>query len=204
MDPLVDGIATGHHGHPRKPTPKSAANSDGGIPSEICLPPSIALNKGEIAALTLAIRQLGVGSQGGAEALAIFHQHSTTFGIPLARIKVDEKKCFAMIEWKAVREAARQFLSKHAGPADWKHRAFSYVEQEGLPPMPKDRGAEQGDVDGPCSLALGVVAAQTRGNLAAQQAAGLIPWIGICDSTDFFALHAEHASRTQQLSRNGR
>ena len=38
----------------------------------------------------------------------------------------------------------------------------SFVEQEGLPPMPKDRGAEQGDVDGSleCSLGLGMVAAE--------------------------------------------
>ena len=34
----------------------------------------LALSEGEIAALTTAMRQLGVGSQGGAEALAIFHQ----------------------------------------------------------------------------------------------------------------------------------
>ena len=31
-------------------------------------------SEGEIAALTTTMRQLGVGSQGGAEALAIFHQ----------------------------------------------------------------------------------------------------------------------------------
>ena len=34
----------------------------------------LALSEGEIAALTAAMRQLGVGSQGGAEALAVFHQ----------------------------------------------------------------------------------------------------------------------------------
>ena len=34
----------------------------------------LALSEGEIAALTTAMRQLGVGSQGGAEALASFHQ----------------------------------------------------------------------------------------------------------------------------------
>ena len=40
--------------------------------------------------------------------------------------------------------------------------------------MPKDRGAEQGDVDGPLerSLALGMMAAETRWRIAAQQAAG--------------------------------
>ena len=102
----------------------------------------LALNKGEIAALTLAMRQLGVGSHGGAEALAIFHQPSTTFGIPLARIKVDDKKSFGTIECKAAREGARQLLPKHAGPADWKHRAFSNVEQEGLPPL-TDRAASK-------------------------------------------------------------
>ena len=39
--------------------------------------------------------------------------------------------------------------------------------------MPKDRGAEQGDVDGPleCSLALGMVAAEARLHVAVQQAA---------------------------------
>ena len=50
----------------------------------------LALNEGEIAALTTAVRQLGVGSQGRAEALAIFHQlifdewTSRTLGAPLA------------------------------------------------------------------------------------------------------------------------
>ena len=89
---------------------------------------------------------------------------------PLARIKVDEKHCIAMIEWNAVREAASRFLLKHTAAA-WKHRKLSYVEQEGLLPMPKDRGAEQGDVDGSleCSPARGMVAAETRGTL---------PWIG--------------------------
>ena len=66
---------------------------------------------------------------------------------PQARIKVDEKNCFGMIEWKAVREAALRFLPKHTAAA-WKHRELSHVEQEVHPPMPKDRGAEQADVDG--------------------------------------------------------
>ena len=44
------------------------------------------------------VRQLGVGSQGGAEALAIFQQipydewAASSLNEPLARIKVDEKK----------------------------------------------------------------------------------------------------------------
>ena len=72
---------------------------------------------------------------------------------PLARIKVDEKNCFGMIEWNAVRKAAGHFLPKHVATAGWRHRTLSHVEQEGLPPTPKRRGAEQGDVDGPQSAA---------------------------------------------------
>ena len=70
-----------------------------------------------------------------------------------------------------MREAASRFLPKHTAAAEWQHRSLSHVEQKGLSPMPKDRGAEQGDVDGPleCSLALGMVAAETRGRVAAQQ-----------------------------------
>ena len=125
----------------------------------------LALSEGEIAALTTAMRQLGVGSQGGAEAFAIFHQllHDEwaegSLTEPFARVKVDDKNCSGMIEWKAA-------------AAEWKHRNLSHVEQDGFLPVPKDRGAEHGDVDSPleCSLALGMVAAETRGRMAAQQA----------------------------------
>ena len=66
--------------------------------------------------------------------------------------------------------------------------------------MPKDRGAEQGDVDGPleCSLALGMVAAEARGRIAAQQAAATLPWIGVNDSTEEQRLQADHAARLQE------
>ena len=79
----------------------------------------LALSEGEIAALTTSMRQIGVGTPGGAEALAIFHQllydewmTGSLMGPP-ARIKVDERNCIGMIEWKAVREAASRFLPKH-------------------------------------------------------------------------------------------
>ena len=72
-----------------------------------------------IAALTTSMRQIGVGTQGGAEALANFHQLLYDEWITgsrnesLARIKVDEKNCFEIIEWRVVREAASRFLPKH-------------------------------------------------------------------------------------------
>ena len=58
----------------------------------------LALSEADIAALTTSIRQFGVGTPGGAEALAIFHQllydewMMGSLGGPLARIQVDEKK----------------------------------------------------------------------------------------------------------------
>ena len=99
----------------------------------------LALSEGEIATFTASVRHLGVGSQGGADALAISHQiifdgwTSGTLDTPLARIKVDETNCFGMIEYGAVRNSASNLLPKYAA------RQL----------MPKDRGAEQGDVDGP-------------------------------------------------------
>ena len=60
----------------------------------------LALSEGEIAALTVAMRQLGVGSRGGPKTLAIFHQliydewASGSLNEPLVTIKVDEKNSF--------------------------------------------------------------------------------------------------------------
>ena len=117
----------------------------------------LALSDREIAVLTTSMRQIGVGTPGWRGHLSSAPPgREGSLGGPLARIQVDQKNCFGMIEWKAVREAASRFLPKHtAAAATWKHRNLSHVEQEWLSPMPKDRGAEQGDVDGPleCSLA---------------------------------------------------
>ena len=77
-----------------------------------------ALSEGEIATLTAAVRQLGVGSQGGAEALAIFNElifggwASGPLDMPLARIKVDNRNCFGLTEWGAVRNSESSFSSK--------------------------------------------------------------------------------------------
>ena len=85
----------------------------------------LALSEGEIAALMTAMWQFGVGQ--------VLHDEwaSGSLNDALARIKVDEKNFFAMIEWKVVREAASRFLPKHTAAAVWKHRNLSHVEQEG-------------------------------------------------------------------------
>ena len=137
-----------------------------------------------------AARQLGNGARGGTEALAIFHQliydewMAGGLSVPLVRIKVDEKNCFGRLEWAAIREASRRSLPRHAAVACWKHGATSFVEQEGDDPTPQDRGAEQGDVDGPleCSLVLATVACETRTKVAGLQRNGVLPWVS--DSTD--------------------
>ena len=162
----------------------------------------LALSEGEIAAPTTTMRQIQVGTPGGAEALATHHQllydewMTGSLSGPLARIKVDEKNCFGMIEWQAVREAASRFLPKHTAAAAWKHRNVSFVEQEGLSPLPKDRGAEQGDVDGllECSLA----EVEARGSIAARQLAGTHPWIGVNDYAEEQRLRVDHAARMQE------
>ena len=76
------------------------------------------------------------------------------------------------------------------------------LSQDGLAPMPKDRGAEQGDADGPleCSLALGMVAAETWGRVAARQASGSLPRIGVDDPSDVQRLQAERAVRLQETA----
>ena len=67
-------------------------------------------------------------------------------------------------------------LSRQPSPsvAGWKHRALSFMEK-GVTSIPKDRGAERGDVDGPlvCSLALGVSRSLKLNYLLR------VPWIGV-------------------------
>ena len=148
----------------------------------------LALSEGEIAALTAAMRLLAVGSQGAPGALAIFHQlvdvrntgHTTGpnhLGL-LSRVQC------------GTRQAPP--LQKHAAVAGWKHRALSFMEQEGVQQMPTDRGAEQGNVDGrsECSLALGMVAAEARLRVAEQQAART-------PTTELADLRSIHSSSTR-------
>ena len=65
---------------------------------------------------------------------------------------MNEQNCFGIIKWSAVRNSASGLLPKHTVVAGGKHRAISIVEQEVVEAMPKDRGAEKGDVGGPLQL----------------------------------------------------
>ena len=101
-----------------------------------------------------------------------------------------------------LRSGISRSLSHHGKIAAWKHRNLSHVEQEGLAPMPKDRGVEQGDVDGPLeySLALGMVAAETRERVAVQHASGSLPRIGVDSHSDVKRLQTEHAVKLQETA----
>ena len=122
--------------------------------------------KSDLGRVMWTMRQLGVGAPGGAEAPALFHQllYEAWAGgqLPrtLDRIKIEETNCFGSLEWPAIRKAALEALPRHFLALCWKHEKASSVMQPGIPLLPKDRGAEQGDVDGPleCALTLGQVA----------------------------------------------
>ena len=63
-----------------------------------------------------------------------------------------------------MRNSASSLLPQHAAVAGWKHRARVLWSIKVSSRCPLDRGAEQGDVDGPseCSLTFGSVAAEAR------------------------------------------
>ena len=70
-----------------------------------------------------------------------------------------------------------------------------------MPPLPKDRGAEQGDVDGPleCSLALSSVAMEARGSVARLQRQDVLPWCA-ADGIGIAAARADYDQRSQLAS----
>ena len=89
------------------------------------LPNTSALSEGEIAALTTSMRQLGVGSQGGAEALAKFHQFICAEWVPIpfgaaGRNQSCLKNCSGMVKWNAAQQRVTFFPStlRRGGPAN--------------------------------------------------------------------------------------
>ena len=45
-----------------------------------------------------------------------------------------------------------------------------------------------------------MVAAETHGRVAAQQAAGSLPWVGVDDPSETQRLQAEHAAKMQKVA----
>ena len=135
------------------------------------------------------LRQYGVGVQGGMEALALFHQllyrmwSGGTLARPLVRIKVDEKNCFGSLEWDAVRRAMRDTLPHMQLAVCYKHRWASHVEMGEGGKLAKDRGAEQGDVDGPLEAAvtLGRVAVWAKEGVHDAQKRGEADWVDVAN-----------------------
>ena len=148
------------------------------------------LHGGDIGKVMTDLRQFGCGMPGGTETMSIFHQlifdlwKDGAITRPLARVKIDEKNCFGMLEWRAIRTAVKKTLPQHHAVACFKHAATSFVEQLDIDAVGKDRGAEQGDVDGPleCSLTLGQVASAARMPIHNRQRNGELPWASACIS----------------------
>ena len=164
----------------------------------------LALSEGETAAFTTSMRQIGVGTPGGAEGLAMFHQllhdewmTGSLIG-PLARIKVDEKKL--LLGWSNGRQRARR--RRGSSQSTWQQLRGNI----GTCPMLNRKGSRQcrrievqsKETPLECSLALEMVAAETRGSIAARQAAGTLPWIGVNDSAEEQRLQKDHAARLQE------
>ena len=118
---------------------------------------------------------------------------------PLARIKIDETNCFGRLEWPAIRAAAHRELPRHAAVAGWKHKDPSYVEQDAAAPQLKNRGAEQGDVDGPleCGVTMMGVASKARGAIHQGQHQGTLPWAPTVNASEADASYLERAHRSQ-------
>ena len=125
--------------------------------------------KEKFAALTTAMRQIGVRSQGGAEALAIFHQ--LLYDEWVAGSLNEPLETCLMLNKKGSRQCPRIVVQSKE----------MLMFQE-------------------CSLALGMVAAEAHGRVAAQQASGSLPWIGVDDPSDLQRLQAEHAARLQETA----
>ena len=93
-----------------------------------------------------------------------------------------------------MREAASRFLPKRTSVVGWKHQNLSHVAQG---PRCRTRRRQWTPE---CSSALGLVAAETRGRVAAQQAASSLPWIGVDDPSETQRLQAQHAPKLQRVS----
>ena len=154
------------------------SHSDGIIRAKACV--KAALSEREIATLRTTMRQVGVGSQGGPGALAIFHElmfdewMSESLGTPLARIKSRRKYCFGV---ECNEELLTQTRSNSRMEAS---RSLLCGSRRSRTNTNRSRSRKKGYIDGPweCSLALGVVAAEARSHVAGHLTAGIVPGVG--------------------------
>ena len=91
-----------------------------------------------------------MGTPGGAEALVFFHQ------------LLHDEWMTGSLSGQLASARGGVAVSSQSTQQQRKHRNLSHVEQEGLPPMPRDRGAEQGRRRRPrgVHLAIRLVAAE--------------------------------------------
>ena len=135
----------------------------------------------KIRALMIQLGQYGVALPGGAEAL--FHARATIEEVaatgalgPLAVVDGDLVNCFGSFEWPAIRDAYAELLPEMLPWEAWCTRAAAEARLPCGDTVAVDRGAGQGEPDGPlkASTTIGVCA---RGAKADTAAANLGEWV---------------------------
>ena len=152
----------------------------------------LAGSKASVDAAVLGARQWGVGADGGAE--GIIHTHLALERLffkgdlprALAVLQVDAENCFGRLENDAIRAEMINEVPELGPAVAWKHRQTSYVEQPGVTPQVKNRGAEQGDTFAPAEtgVTLAALGRRARKELHAKQVTGELPRVFSASKAD--------------------
>ena len=113
--------------------------------------------------------------------------------------RLTKRIVFGSLEWDAIRKTTIMNLPRHGAVAAWKHSRPSFVQQDGVESIPKGRGAEHGDVDGPleASLLLGELGGQARRCIHEAQRCGDLPWSSVA-SVSFNGARLDYDERLQK------
>ena len=129
----------------------------------------------------VSLRQFGVALPGGAEAL--FHARETVEAMarsgtlpPLAVVDVDLVNCYGSLEWDAIIEAYEEFLPE---AVPWERWCTNQPCEATLPSSERvtlNRGAGQGEPDGPVKAAatIGQAAKRSRSDMRPEVASGTV------------------------------
>ena len=111
---------------------------------------------------------------------------------PLARLKADEKNCFGMTEWQgSARGGVAVSPEAHSSSVETSERVFCRTRRTPSNAEGSRSSARRRRRPLECSVALGMVAAETRRRIATRQAAGSLPWISVDDPSEEQRLQAD-------------
>ena len=160
----------------------------------------------EIAAMTTSMRQIGVGSPGGAEALAIFHQllynewMTDALSGSLARIKVDERKVLKDDRMAGSARGGVAVSPQAHGSRSMETSKLVSCRTRRAPATRQCRRIGEQSKETPTALWSAACLwgwRREHDGVAVQQAAGSFTWIGVHDPSEEQRLQADHATRMQ-------